>query len=101
MSATSDLIIGSYADEYSNHAYMVVNSGISTDYSSTWSNNYRYYNANVAYINEDNNVQLTIGTAFKGAYVIQNGVKSFVSATNGRIDLSLCAYGSAFVIPTK
>lgn len=101
VSATSDLIIGSYADEYSNHAYMVVNSGISTDYSSTWSNNYRYYNANVAYVNEENNVQLTIGTAFKGAYVIQNGVKSFVSATNGRIDLSLCAYGSAFVIPTK
>lgn len=101
INATSDLLIGSYVDESENRAYMVTNSGISTDYSSTWAKNYRDYNANVAYTNEANNVSLTVNSNITGAYVIQNGVRQFVAANNNTIQLKLEAYGSAFVVLQK
>ena len=80
---------------------MVTNSGYSIDYSSTWSSNYTSYNANVAYVNEANTVYLTVDDTITGADIIQNGVKTHVSASNNIIALNLEAYGSAFVIPTK
>ena len=101
ISATSDLLIGSYIDENDNRAYMVTNSGISTDYSYTWDKKYKDYNANVAYTNNANSVSLTVNSDITGAYVIQNGVKTFVSASNNTIALNLEAYGSAFVVLTK
>lgn len=98
ISATSDLLIGSYVKE-GKHAYLVTNSGISTDYSSTWSSKYRDYNANVAYTNQANTISLTLNSNFSGAYVIKDGEKTYVAASNNTISISLDAYGSAFVIP--
>ena len=80
---------------------MVTNSGISTDYSSTWSKNYSDYNANIAYSNQANSVSLTLSGNYSGAYVLQNGVKTYVSASSNTISINLSAYGSAFVIPVK
>lgn len=99
INATSDCLIGSYIDENDNRAYMVTNSGYSIDYSSTWATKYRDYNANVAYVNQANTVSLTVDASISGAYVIQNGTKTYVSANNNTIALNLDAYGSAFVIP--
>lgn len=101
VNATYDCLIGSYIDGNNNRAYMVTNSGYSIDYSSTWSSNYTSYNANVAYVNEANTVYLTVDDTITGADIIQNGVKTHVSASNNTIALNLESYGSAFVIPTK
>lgn len=101
ISATSDLLIGSYNDGSNNRGYMVTNSGISTDYSSTWDSKYTNYNKNVAYTNDANSVTLTLSSNIVGAYVIQNGSKTYVSANNNAISLYLASYGSAFVIPVK
>ncbi len=101
ISATSDLLIGSYIDENSNRAYMVTNSGISTDYSSTWDNKYTNFNKNVAYSNDNNSVTLTLNENIVGAYVIQNGSKTYVPANNNSLSLYLTSFGSAFVIPVK
>ena len=98
INADSDLLIGSYVNENEQRAYMVTNSGISTDYSSVWDKKYRDYNANIAYTNETNSVSLTVSEDIIGAYVIQNGVKTYVSATNNTIAIDLEAYGSAFVV---
>ena len=101
INATSDCLIGSYIDENDNRAYMITNSGYSTDYSSTWAGNYRNYNANVSYTNEANTVYLTVDDNITGADIIKNGAKTHVSVSNNTIALDLAAYGSAFVIPTK
>ena len=101
ISAASDLLIGSYIDENSNRAYMVTNSGISTDYSSTWDNKYTNFNKNVAYSNDNNSVTLTLNENIVGAYVIQNGSKTYVPANNDSLSLYLTSFGSAFVIPVK
>ncbi len=101
ISATSDLLIGSYIDDNNNRAYMVTNSGISTDYSSTWDSKYTNYNKNIAYSNDANSVTLTFNNNIVGAYVIQNGSKTYVSANNNAISLYLTSFGNAFVIPVK
>lgn len=101
INATSDCLLGSYVNESGDRAYMITNSGYSTDYSSTWANKYRDYNANVAYVNQANNVSLTVDDTIIGADIIQNGVKTRVSANNNTITVNLAAYGNAFVIPVK
>ncbi len=80
---------------------MVTNSGISTDYSSTWDSKYTNFNKNVAYSNENNSVTLTLNENIVGAYVIQNGSKTYVPANNNSLSLYLTSFGSAFVIPVK
>ena len=101
VNATSDCLIGSYINQSNNRAYMVTNSGYSTDYSSTWADNkYTKYDKNVAYVNEANTVNIMVNNNITGADIIQNGVKTHVSASNNTIAINLAAYGSAFVIPT-
>ena len=101
ISATSDLLIGSYLADNEERAYMVTNSGISTDYSSTWDNSYKDYNKNINYTNDANSVTLTLNQNISGAYIIQNGCKRYVSATDNTLSIYLASYGSAFVVAVK
>lgn len=101
INAISDCLVGSYMNEGGDRAYMVVNSGYSTDYSSTWANKYRNYNANVAYTNQANTISITVDDSITGAYIIQNGTKTYTAVNSNTITVNLAAYGSAFIIPVK
>ena len=98
--SVSDVVVGVFKESVSKEkAYMVTNVGMSTDYTSTLSNNYRYYNANVNYSNTSTTFEMTFNNSYKGAYVYINGSSNYVSITNKTLSLNLDAYAGAFIVP--
>lgn len=98
--SVSDVVVGVFKESVSKEkAYMVTNVGMSTDYTSTLANNYRYYNANVNYSNTSTTFEMTFNNSYKGAYVYINGSSNYVSITNKTLSLNLDAYAGAFIVP--
>ena len=98
--SASDVVIGAFTDsESGERAYMVTNAGMSTDYTSTLSSNYRNYNANINYSNTSTTLEMTFANSYRGANIYLNGECTYVSLTNKKLTLSLDAYAGAFIVP--
>lgn len=100
--SSSDLIIGSFVENDSlEKAFMVTNIGGSTDYASTLSSNYRNYSANISYSNTDTTATISFNNSYTGAYIIKEGIKTYVPINNKTLSLNLGAYESVFIVPVS
>jgi hypothetical protein len=94
---SKDVLVGMFKDASGNPAFMVTNAASAVnDYSAS-----KKYYANLKYTMEDVGLTLTFDSGYVGAIVIDNGVKTYHTLSDNKLNIDVEAWEGVFVIPVK